>query len=105
MPRTAGAGTTQGIVSFAPSLHQARLACAFGAATAVACGALLGAAALVPAPPLILAVVIVLCLGGAMGAGFELARGVTSLRAAHRAHAELRGALAALPETQHPLGL
>jgi hypothetical protein len=81
------------------------LACAFAAATAVATAGLLGAAALVPAPPVILAVVIVVCIGGAMGAGFELARGVASLRAARRARAELRGALDALPETPHPLDL
>ena len=86
-----------------PSLHQARLACAFAAVTALVGGGLLAAAALVPAPPVILVVVIVLCLGGAMGAGFELARAVAALRAARRARAELRGALAALPETQHPL--
>ena len=49
--------------------------------------------------------VIVVCIGGAMGAGFELARGVASLRAARRARAELRGALDALPETPHPLDL
>ena len=58
-----------------------------------------------PAPPVILAVVIVLCIAGAMRAGVELSRGVAALRAARRARAELRGALAALPETRHPLGL
>jgi hypothetical protein len=92
-------------VSPAPSLHQARLACVFAAATAVACAGLLSAAALIPAPPVILAVVIVLCVGGAMGAGCELSRGVATLRSARAAHAELRGALDALPETRHPLDL
>jgi hypothetical protein len=71
----------------------------------VAAAALLGAAALVPAPPVILAVVIVVCVGGAMAAGMELARGIAALGAARRARAELRGALDALPETQHPLDL
>jgi hypothetical protein len=76
----------------------------FAALTAFASAGLLGAAALVPAPPVILAVVIVLSVGGAMGAGFELFRAVVALRAARRARDELRGALAALPETPHPLG-
>jgi hypothetical protein len=80
------------------------MACVLAALTAVACVGLLGAAALVPAPPVILGVVIVLSIAGAMGAGFELSRAVVALRAARRARAELRGALAALPETPHPLG-
>jgi hypothetical protein len=100
--RSAAAGTPRVIFS-APSLHQARLACALAAATALACGGLLGAAALVPAPPVILVAVIVVSIGCTMRAGFELARGVVALRAARRARAELRGLLDALPETQHPL--
>jgi hypothetical protein len=59
----------------------------------------------VPAPPVILVVVIVVSIGCAMRAGFELSRAVVALRAARRARAELRGALDALPETQHPLDL
>lgn len=58
-----------------------------------------------PAPPVILVVVIVLSIGIAMRAGFDLARAVVALRAARRARAELRGVLATLPETQHPLDL
>ena len=58
-----------------------------------------------PAPPVILLVVIVVSIGCAMRAGVELARAVVALRAARCARAELRGALAALPETQHPLDL
>jgi hypothetical protein len=57
----------------------------------------------VPAPPAILVAVIVICIGCTMLAGFELARAVAALRAARQARAELRGALAALPETPHPL--
>jgi hypothetical protein len=57
----------------------------------------------VPAPPAILVAVIVICIGCAMLAGSELARAAAALRAARRARAELRGALAALPETPHPL--
>ena len=77
----------------------------FAAATVVACGSLLGAAARVPAPPHILAGVIVVSIACAMGAGVELSRAVVALRAARRARAELRGALAQLPETPHPLDL
>ena len=58
-----------------------------------------------PAPTAILVVVIALCIGGSMAAGVELARALVALRAARRARAELRGALDALPETQHPLDL
>jgi hypothetical protein len=88
-----------------PSLQQARVACAFAAVTTLACAGLLAAAALVPAPPGILAAVIVVSIGCSMAAGFELSRAVVALRAARRARAELRGTLDALPETPHPLDL
>lgn len=58
-----------------------------------------------PAPTVILVIVIVVCIGCAMRAGFELSRAVVALKAARRARAEMRGALDALPETQHPLDL
>ena len=60
---------------------------------------------MVPAPPVILVVVIVVCIGCAMWAGVELSRAIVALAAARRARAELRGTLDALPETQHPLDL
>jgi LytS/YehU family sensor histidine kinase len=76
-------------------------AVAFAALIAVVCGALLAAAALVPAPPAALPVVIVACIGAPMAATYELA---CALAAVREPSAELRRQLDALPETPHPHG-
>jgi hypothetical protein len=73
-------------------------------------GALFIAAALVPAPPAVLPLVLVVCIGGPMVAAWEL-RGMVG--SPHRrleasdsnAVVQLRRQLDALPEAQHPLGL
>jgi len=69
--------------------------------TAIACAALMTAAALVPAPPAALAFVVLACVACPMAASFELARVLTALR---EPHAALRRELDRLPETPHPLG-
>ncbi|MEA2267622.1 MAG: hypothetical protein QOC64_232 [Solirubrobacteraceae bacterium] len=95
------------------------LLCLFVTLTAVMCAGLLGAAALVPAPPVVLPFLIVACITCPMAAACELPRAVAALRAGRRsarpmdraravdtrALARLRRQLDQLPETQHPLGL
>jgi hypothetical protein len=88
---------------------------AFTLTSVAACASLLVAAALVPAPVAVLPLVAIVCLGGPMLAVWELSRRVGPRAqgppAAARggldaeALAELRRALARLPETRHPLGL
>ena len=79
-----------------------RLVCALAVVTSAG---LFTAAALVPAPPAVLPLVVVVCIGFPMLAVWELsaAHGRTPLDA--RALARLRWQLDELPETRHPLGL
>jgi hypothetical protein len=95
-----------------PTRRRALASCAFVAVTALMCAALLSAAALVPAPPAIVPVLVVICIGCPMAAACELPGAIAGLRRAprpraldSRALAALRSQLDALPETQHPLGL
>jgi hypothetical protein len=80
---------------------RARLALFSVVLTAIACAALMTAAALVPAPPAALAFVVLACVACPMAASFELARALAALR---EPYAALRRELDRLPETPHPLG-
>lgn len=86
----------------------------------VTCAGLIGAAALVPAPPVVLPLLIVVCVGCPMLVAGELSGSIAALRrgsrASHEASAltlpldqralsQLCGQLDRLPETDHPLGL
>jgi hypothetical protein len=90
-----------------PSRREAILVCAFVVLTALTCAGLLSAAALVPAPPVVLPFVIATCIACPMAAAWELRPSVAVLRAGRdgdaRLLADLRRDLAQLPETQHPL--
>jgi hypothetical protein len=83
--------------------------CAFVAVTALMCAGLLSAAALVPAPPAVLPLLVVIGIGCPMVAACGLPAAITCLRRRKpidtRALDALRRQLDALPETQHPLGL
>lgn len=68
------------------------------------CGALAAAAALVPAPPAVMLIVLGMSLLGAGTAGVMVPSALASLRGA-RAVDALRRSLDELPETSHPLGL
>jgi hypothetical protein len=68
---------------------------------AVACAGLIAAAVLVPAPPVVLPFVALVCVAGPMAATFELACVLALLR---EPAAQLRRELDRLPETPHPLG-
>jgi hypothetical protein len=95
-----------------PSRRRALLRFAFVALTAVMCAALLSAAALVPAPPAVLPLLVIVGIGCPMAAACELPGAIAGLRRPrHRPALDggaldtLRRQLDALPETQHPLGL
>jgi hypothetical protein len=68
---------------------------------AVAVGLLL-AAALVPAPPAVLPLVVLVGVGMPMVVGYQLPPAVASLRAHSRLATAVRRDLAQLPETAHP---
>jgi hypothetical protein len=76
----------------------------------VTSAALFTAAALVPAPPAVLPLVLAVCIGGPMLAAWELRSMFSAGRRPgpapldSRAVARLRRHLDELPETQHPLG-
>jgi hypothetical protein len=79
--------------------------------TAGACAALLLAAALTPAPALVMPFVVAVCVACPMLAAFDLPRAFAGFRHHReriqdnaRAVAELRAGLAELPETSHPFG-
>ena len=93
------------------STRRPLLLCAFVTLTAVMCGALLCAAALVPAPPVVLPFLVVVCIGCPMAAACELPAAIAALRRTgaraldSRSLEALRRDLDALPEAEHPLGL
>jgi hypothetical protein len=103
-----------------PTRRQAVLLCVCAALTAVMCAALLGAAALIPAPPVVLPFLVVIGVGCPMAVACEVPGAIAVLRAGRdrtaggrsggpaldgRALETLRRQLAQIPETQHPLGL
>ena len=97
-----------------PPRRQAQLQLAFAAITALVCGGLLAAAALVPAPPAALPAVILTCIGLPMLAAVELPSALEVLRRRpHRLPQPLDEStvdlmlrhLEHLPEIEHPLGL
>jgi len=96
-----------------PTRCQAILICVIVSLTAVACAALLTAAVLVPAPPVVLPLIVATCIGGPMLAALELPVSIAVLRAGRAARrardarllADMRHYLRQLPETQHPLDL
>jgi hypothetical protein len=77
------------------------------ATAALACAGLFAAAALAPAPPAALPLLILICIGCPVLAAWELPVAVAVLqhRPRRRALSELRRRLDELPETEHPLGL
>jgi len=102
-----------------PTRRQAIARCVLTAAVPLVCAAVLTAAVLTPAPPVVLPVIIALCIGypmliavelpavlaalGATGSAPPVRRTVTKLHD-HEVGALLRE-LEQLPETHHPLGL
>jgi hypothetical protein len=83
-----------------PSRRRARLMFLSATAMAVVCAGLLAAAVLAPAPPIVLPLLILVCIGCPMAAAYDLPVAIAVLRA----DAALRRNLAALPETPHPHG-
>jgi hypothetical protein len=93
--------------------RQALLTCAFVALVALTCAGLVAAAVLVPAPPVVVPLIVATCIGCPMVAALELPTSIAVIRAgrarrrAPDAHllADMRRYLRQLPETQHPLDL
>jgi hypothetical protein len=85
--------------------------CVAAALTALICGALLAAAALVPAPAPVVPLLVLVCIGCPMAAAWDLSDAVADVRAGRRrtrdarAHRRLHRQLESLPECEHPLGL
>jgi arginine exporter protein ArgO len=99
---------------FLPARRQALVQLVFVAVTGLICAGLLGAAALVPAPPAVLPLLILAGVGFPMAAAYELPGALAVWRdRAHRlphpldedALDRLLLQLDGLPETEHPLGL
>jgi hypothetical protein len=93
------------------SRKRAMQRCLVTAATALTSAGLLCAAALAPAPVVILPFVVAVCIACPMAAACELPPALETLRhhrarvsARAKAVAELRAGLSELPETRHPLG-
>jgi hypothetical protein len=76
---------------------------AFAVLVILASAGLISAAALVPAPPLVLPLIAIVSVGGPMTVTPELQAGIAALRRHRNAMAALRRSLAELPETAHPL--
>ena len=85
------------------SRRQAIARIAFALLVVLACAGLVSAAALVPAPPLVLPLIAIVSIGGPMTVTPELQAGIAALRRQRDAIAALRRNLAELPETTHPL--
>jgi hypothetical protein len=87
--------------------------CVCVALTALICAGLLSAAVLVPAPPLVVPLIVATCIGCPMLGALALPSSLAVLRAgrarrrAPDAHLldDMRRYLQQLPETQHPLDL
>ncbi len=77
------------------------------AVTALISAATCTGAILAPAPAAAIPLVVAICIGCPMFAGWEVPNALAALRSerAGRALARLRRTLDALPETEHPLGL
>jgi hypothetical protein len=93
-----------------PTYRQALATCVFTALSALTCAGLLSAAALVPAPPTVLPLVIAICVVYPMLAAFRSSSSVAILRQhwprrrlERRALEKLRRELDRLPEVGHPL--
>ena len=94
-----------------PTRRQAYGTCVLAALTLAGCAALIVAAVLAPAPPLVLPLVATVCIGCPLGIAWTLPLAIAVLRhskpvALDRSSLRaLRRTLDRLPETDHPLGL
>jgi hypothetical protein len=95
-----------------PTYRQALATCGVAGLTALTCAGLLSAAALVPAPAVVLPLIVTVCVALPMLVAFESTAALAVLRARwsrrrldERAVGELRRDLDRLPETGHPLDL
>jgi hypothetical protein len=94
-----------------PARRQTALTCVFSALAVIVSAGLFSAAALAPAPPAVIPLVVVVCIGAPALAAWELSKTIGARRRPSpspldsTALTTLRRHLDELPETQHPLGL
>jgi hypothetical protein len=93
-----------------PTRRQAYATCFIAALTLIGCAALIVAAALDHAPPLVLPLVAAVCIGCPLGVAWSLPLAIAVLRHSRpelgrSSLKAMRRALDRLPETEHPLGL
>jgi len=86
--------------------RRARLVLLAAMLTALISAGVCVAAILAPAPAVAIPLVVAICIGCPMFAGWEVPNALAALRAnrAAKALARLRRSLDRLPETEHPLG-
>jgi hypothetical protein len=93
-----------------PTRRQAYATCVIAALTLAGCAALIVAAVLAPAPPMVLPLVAAVCIGCPIGVAWSLPLALAVLRHSRperldsRSLRALRRTLDRLPETDHPLG-
>jgi len=94
-----------------PTPQRAVRICVVAAVTAVTCAGLVCAAALAPAPAVLMPFIVAVCVACPMLVAWDLPAAAAALRRRRasiadnaRALVELRAALSELPETRHPLG-
>ena len=89
-----------------PGAAQPHLVLLAALLTALISAAVCVAAILAPAPGAAIPLVVAICIGCPMFAGWEVPNALAGLRAnrAGKALSKLRRSLAELPETEHPLG-
>jgi|1186.fasta_scaffold105247_2 hypothetical protein len=95
-----------------PTRRQAIFTCVACAITVLVCAALMTAAALVPAPHVVIPAAALVCICLPIVAAVDVLASIAVLRASRadvldgkRALSEMRRRLDRLPETRHPLGL
>ncbi|HEX4281380.1 MAG TPA: hypothetical protein VHZ27_11490 [Solirubrobacteraceae bacterium] len=95
------------LATWRPPPARPRLVVFAALATSLISAAVCVAAILAPAPAVAIPLVVAICIGCPMFAGWEVPNAVAALRAnrAGNALARLRRSLDKLPETDHPLGL
>lgn len=95
-----------------PNRRQAVFTCVACAITVLVCAALMTAAALVPAPHVVIPAAALVCICLPIIAAVDVLASIAVVRASRadvldrkRAVSEMRRRLDSLPETRHPLGL
>jgi hypothetical protein len=92
-----------------PTRRQAYVSCVLVVLATVASAVLMTAVTLAPAPPAVIPLAVIVCIGCPLGMAWSLPPSIAVIRAPRRTEhhevAALRRHLELLPEIDHPLGL